>query len=403
MPITEAKVHSCICPSCGTIDPETEYYQPLWARDPETGAWETSGYRCAECGEISESDDWQRLAAHICSKCGAYGNHACPADLDAMHEALPLWAGEQVCNAPPIPMRAQQCSELSGSGSADHAGTLSSSVGPGINPETGCTAAEMKEEEIEICEKEKRVMTQKRDVVKFAPNAPVEVALKYSLPGKIISTQNGERVMYTLIDNRVMFLDLSIAKKVEDLGVNVREKFFICRPSLSTKGAEWNVWRSPEPEEPSAEAKPTQTQQQEFSLEQESPLERKLRESIELVKQGKLGELGNGTFAVPAGASAATPAPVESDAVNGHRTTNNGHRNINGKDLSGNGNRRSKEPGLVPWAEYLLDQADALIGVYAAALNNASTKFGNQVKPEDVRSLLVTVFIQRSKGGPNGA
>ena len=55
------------------------------------------------------------------------------------------------------------------------------------------------------------------------------------------------------------------------------------------------------------------------------------------------------------------------------------------------------------WAESLLGQTDALVDVYAAALSKASTKHGNQVKPEDVRSLLVTVFIQRSKVVAYGA
>jgi len=55
------------------------------------------------------------------------------------------------------------------------------------------------------------------------------------------------------------------------------------------------------------------------------------------------------------------------------------------------------------WAQYVLGETNALVDVYAAALNTASTKHGNQVKPEDVRTLLVTVFIQRSKGGTYGA
>src|ERR1035441_8840700 len=150
--------------------------------------------------------------------------------------------------------------------------------------------------------------TQTNTVVKFAPNVPVEVALKFAMPGKIISTQSGERMMYTLADDRVMFLDLGVARKVEDLGVNVREKFFVCMPPAGKKDAKWNVWRSPETEKAAVEVAP----QPESAPAEESSLEQKLRESIELVKQGKLGELGNGTFAVPAGASARTPAPVQS-------------------------------------------------------------------------------------------
>ena len=33
---------------------------------------------------------------------------------------------------------------------------------------------------------------QQREVVKFAPSVPVEVALKYAMPGKVVSTRNGE-------------------------------------------------------------------------------------------------------------------------------------------------------------------------------------------------------------------
>ena len=237
-----------------------------------------------------------------------------------------------------------------------------------------------------------------REVVKFVPSVPVEVALKYAMPGKVVSTRNGERVLFTLADNRVMFLDLGVARKVEDLGVNVREKFFVCMPPGGKKGAEWNVWRSPEAAEVAVEVAP----QLESASAEESSLEQKLRESIELVKQGKLGELGNGTFAVPAGASAGTPAPVQSGASNGHQTSNNGHRSTNGKN--GNGAPGQPESSGTPlWAQSLLEQASALVDVYAAALSRASTKHGNQVKPEDVRSLLVTVFIQRSKAGSYGS
>jgi len=248
---------------------------------------------------------------------------------------------------------------------------------------------------------------QQREVVKFAPNQPVEVALKYAMPGKVVSTRNGERVLFTLADGRVMFLDLSVAKQIEDLHVNVREKFFVCRPPSATNDAGWKVWRSPETEKAGAEAveaTPQASPQPESPAQEESPLERKLRESIDLVKQGKLGELGNGMFAVKAGASASTPAPVQSGAANGHQNGYNGNGSTNGNNGkngngNGNGNGAPKQPEPPVWAQSLLEQANALVDVYAAALSSASTKHGNQVKPEDVRTLLVTAYIQCSKGG----
>ena len=115
--------------------------------------------------------------------------------------------------------------------------------------------------------------TKKREVVKFTPNVPVEVALKFAGQGQIISTRLGERVMYTLADERVMFLDLSVAQQINALGVNVREKFFICKHSGASKGSDWTVWLSPETEMARAAAKRG--------------------------KAEEFGEIGDGTFVVP--------------------------------------------------------------------------------------------------------
>ncbi len=241
-----------------------------------------------------------------------------------------------------------------------------------------------------------------RKSVEFTANVPVEVAIQFP-QGRTISTRNGERMMFTLVDNRVMFLDLTVAQKIEQLGVNVRETFFICKYSGGRgKKAEWNVWLSTETEKARAAAEAGRKVEPEPAKpEEESQLEMQLRQSIELARQGKLGEVGNGTFVVPAGASAGTPAPGAADASNGHRTSHNGNGSTNG------GNGHGQQPikcsaAQEAWLQSLLLNANLLVDVYAAALSNASTKHGNQVKPEDVRSLLVTVFIQRSRGGAYG-
>jgi hypothetical protein len=188
---------------------------------------------------------------------------------------------------------------------------------------------------------------------------------------------------------------LGVARKIEGLGVYVREKFFVCRPQEGKRDTEWTVGLSPETEKARVKVAP-----QPEAPPEETTLEQKLRESIELAKQGKLGELGNGMFVVQAGASAVTPAPVQSDASsNGHHASNNGNGSTNGKNGNGNGNGNGSphlETSPRPaWAQYLLEETNALVDVYAAALNTASSRHGNQVKPEDVRTLLVTVFIQR--------
>jgi hypothetical protein len=130
-------------------------------------------------------------------------------------------------------------------------------------------------------------------------------------------------------------------------------------------------WLSPETEKTRAKV---EVAPQREAPPEETTLEKKLRESIELAKQGKLGELGNGMFAVQAGASAGTPAPVQADALNGHHATNNG------KTVAAGANQR---PG----------------GRLRRGLEHCEFEAGDQVKPEDVRTLVVTAYIQCSKGG----
>ena len=50
----------------------------------------------------------------------------------------------------------------------------------------------------------------------------------------------------------------------------------------------------------------------------------------------------------------------------------------------------------------LLVHTNALADVYAAALAHASTTHGNAIKPEDIRALLTTAFINPNQRGVNG-
>jgi hypothetical protein len=59
---------------------------------------------------------------------------------------------------------------------------------------------------------------------------------------------------------------------------------------------------------------------------------------------------------------------------------------------------------LPDWAARLVGKTDALIDAYAACLEHADAH-GNRVRPEDVRSLLQTVYIAmtRANGASNAA
>src|SRR5882672_1603432 len=87
------------------------------------------------------------------------------------------------------------------------------------------------------------------NIVKFEIGQPVEVALKYT-EGKVYDGDYGERVMYSLTDGRVMYLDPLTAARIKSLGVQPGEAFFILK---SKKGrlTEWSVFR--EGDEPPVE------------------------------------------------------------------------------------------------------------------------------------------------------
>jgi hypothetical protein len=180
-----------------------------------------------------------------------------------------------------------------------------------------------------------------REVVDFPLNAPVTVALKYN-QGRTISGQNGERMMFSLVDGRVMFLDPETAGKIVTLGVNVRESFTITRKWDGTKGlpTTWEVARV-------------------------------------------AGEQPNGTFAVPALSTTSTDAQSNHSGVSpkppalATSATNNGGR---------------RQPG-----QALIDEANALVDAYALVLDRALTTYQGRIKPEEARSLLVTAYIQRAK------
>jgi hypothetical protein len=232
-----------------------------------------------------------------------------------------------------------------------------------------------------------------REPVEFTPNVPVEVALAYQT-GKIVKGVNGDRVMFSLVDGRVMFLDLGPAEKINSLGIKAREPFFLCKhwSGKKTERAEWNAWLAPE-----AEKRRAQTDAR--AAGDGSTVER-LQRSIDRAEEIKVGVQRDGTFVVP-GAGVAAPAPVGVTASTSAPNSGHGNGSTHGNGAGGSsGAPKHPDPSIFQgWSQFLLAETNALVDVYAAALSYASQKYGNQVKPEDVRSLLVTAFIQRAKGG----
>jgi len=86
-------------------------------------------------------------------------------------------------------------------------------------------------------------------ILRFNTNAPVEIALQWN-DGKRVEGRYGEQVMYTLDDNRVMYVPPIVAKQIRELGIQAREAFEICKAELREENKRWIEWRVRRIEEP---------------------------------------------------------------------------------------------------------------------------------------------------------
>ena len=163
----------------------------------------------------------------------------------------------------------------------------------------------------------------------------MEVSLKYA-QGRLLATQYGERMMFSLTDGRVMFLHPQTAGQIEAAGINVNERFQITRLSNADAPMTWAVTRIP-------------------------------------------GEQPNGTLAVPIGAAApgaSAPAPKPPASATA-------------AVAAPAAQRRHVAP--------LVEEGKALVDAYAEVLGYALNTYEGRIKPDEVKSLFVTSYIQRGK------
>ncbi len=204
--------------------------------------------------------------------------------------------------------------------------------------------------------------------IKFQTNIALELALKYP-EGKLCDSQFGDpQYMFTTTDDRVFFVAEKVAQKIHGLRLKPGEPFDLCKAEVSygngRKGIEWQI-----------------------------------------AKLGSAaGEQPDGSFVVPAAKPGAGVVETSTPASTGtSKTPVNGNRNsikLNADAHGiGNGNSGVVVQSLCPWAQFLLTQTQQLIDVFALATNYAGQRYGTAIKAEDIRSLMLSAFINVSKNG----
>jgi hypothetical protein len=70
------------------------------------------------------------------------------------------------------------------------------------------------------------------NILRFQPNVPIRVALQ-SLEGLMVEGRYGNRMMFTLMDGRVMYVPPIVATKIEAEGIAAGERFELCKKHRS--------------------------------------------------------------------------------------------------------------------------------------------------------------------------
>ena len=151
-------------------------------------------------------------------------------------------------------------------------------------------------------------------------------------------------MLFTLTDNRVMFLDPDVAGKIAQAGINVRENFTLTQRWDGQKGSP-RTWE------------------------------------VERVS----GEQSDGTFAVP-------KLPASASAESSDHTELSKPMATAASSVS---DVRSRQLGIAQ--SLLVSEANSLVDAYAMVLERALSKYQGRVKPDEARALLITAYIQRSK------
>lgn len=242
------------------------------------------------------------------------------------------------------------------------------------------------------------------DVVQFPWDRPVEVCLKYDgLPKSFPAPSGADRYRFTLVDGppgggRVMFFDEPEARRIASQ-FPAGTCFWIRKRRGKGKGAKavWDMWEG----EPSGPV--------EQSLDpDDSQMTRDLARSVDRVRSTRSGhgelavpvgelssatnELSSATNQTGAGRGASQPQPTPASHSNEPETV---PASVTARKPA----LTTAVNGSVPREQGVILQACALVDAMAAVMNHAA-QYGQVISREDVRSLVVTSFINLAGGRP---
>jgi len=216
------------------------------------------------------------------------------------------------------------------------------------------------------------------NILRFQPNVPTQVALQSS-QGIVVEGRYGNRMMFSLMDGRVMYVPPIVATKIEAEGIAAGERFELCKAQIKNghgRSVEWALRRL-SLEEQLVEVAPD-------APAPDTPLERDLRVSVEMANAKKASS--ESPESPPAAAAA---MPITNG--NGNGTAEN---TIPASPVPVAKNNEQAQPRPLTKLEHALKTA------ISAAYN--AEKYGSELgcvvrfDADAIKSMAITVLINMS-------
>ena len=217
------------------------------------------------------------------------------------------------------------------------------------------------------------------NILRFQPNVPIRVALQ-SPQGVVVEGRYGNRMMFTLVDGRVMYVPSIVATKIEAEGIGAGERFELCKAQIKNghgRSVEWALRRL-DPEEQLVEIAPD-------APAPEPQLEHDLRVSAEMANAKKAST--ESPESPPPAAAPATP-------------TTDGNGNGNGAGAVPASPVPVAAPNEQPQPRSVTKLEHALKTAISAAYN--AEKYGSELgyvvrfDADAIKSMAITVLINMS-------
>jgi hypothetical protein len=215
------------------------------------------------------------------------------------------------------------------------------------------------------------------NILRFQPNVPIHVALQSS-QGIVVEGRYGNRMMFSLVDGRVMYVPPIVATKIEAEGIAAGERFELCKAQIKNghgRSVEWALRRL-DPEEQLAEVAPD-------TPAPEPQLEHDLRVSVEMANAKKTRE------------SPESPSPAPAPAIptdgNGNGT---GESTVLASPVPVTTQNGQPQPRSLTKLEHALKTA--ISAAYNAEKYGSELGYVVRFDADAIKSMAITVLINMS-------